>query len=100
MPKLNITVPHRLTQDEALKRIRSAFNDAKTRYAGQIGGLQEEWAGYTGKVSVSVRGLSLSAALTVKPSQVEISGNLPLVAVFLKGKIKSAIEENFTKLLA
>lgn len=100
MPRLNMSVSHRLSQDEALKRTQSLFGEVKTQFADKISNLHEEWNGSSGNFSFSAMGFSVSGTLTVKPSEVELSGDLPLAAAFLKGKIEATIRERAETLLA
>ncbi len=100
MPKLNMAVSHSLTQDEALKRVRNLLNDVKTQFADKITDLNEEWDGNIGKFHFSVVGFLVSGTLTVKTSQVEVSGNLPFAAMLFKGKIESTIKDHAETLLA
>jgi len=100
MPKLNITIPHQLTQDEALKRIQSLFGKIKNEFADKISNHQEEWKKYTGTFSFSVMGFSVSGTTRVNPSEVELSAKLPLAATLFKGKIESTIQERAKTLLA
>ena len=100
MPKLNMTIPHQLSQDEALKRIQSLFGDIKNQFADRVSNLREEWKEYTGTFSFSVMGFSVSGTMSVNPSEVELSGKLPLAATLLKGKIESTIKERAKTLLA
>jgi hypothetical protein len=100
MPKLNMAVSHSLTQDEAVERVKTLLNDVKTQFTDKISDLYEEWDGNMGKFRFSVMGFPVSGTLTVKTSQVEISGNLPLAAMLYKGKIKSTIKDRAETLLA
>ena len=100
MPKLDRTVPHRLSQDEALRRIQGLLGEIKTQFTEKVSDLREEWDGDTSKFSFSAMGFSVSGTLTVKPSEVELSGDLPLAAAFLKGKIEATIRERAETLLA
>ena len=100
MPKLNMAVSHKLTQDEAVKRIKNLLNEVKTRHADKISDLHEEWDGNMGKFRFSAMGFHVSGTLTVNASQVEISGNLPFAAMLFKRKIQSAITDRAEKLLA
>jgi hypothetical protein len=99
MPKLNITVPHRLTQVEAETRIRSLLNDLKKQHGDQISNLKEEWTGHMGKFDCSVMGLQVSGMLTIAPSQVTITGTLPLAAMIFKGQLESMLKKHATELL-
>ena len=100
MPVLNMTVPHRLPQDEALKRIQRLLNNVRTQFADKISDLHEEWNDNVGTFSFSAMGMPVSGTLTVKPSEVEFSGELPALAALYKGTIESKIREQAETLLA
>ncbi|MEI8140281.1 MAG: polyhydroxyalkanoic acid system family protein [bacterium] len=100
MPKLNITIPHSLTQAEAASRIRRLLNDMKVEHSEQITDLKEEWDNHTGKFACSVMGFRVSGMLAIEPSKVIITGSLPLAAMLFKGKLKSMIKGHAAELLA
>ena len=100
MPKLNITIPHSLTQAEAAHRIHGLLGDLKAEHADKIKDLQEEWNGHMGKFDCSIMGLRVSGILAINPAQVTITGSLPLAAMLFKGKLESMITEHAAKLLA
>jgi hypothetical protein len=100
MPLLNMTIDHKLTQDEAIKRIKTLLSSVKTQFADKISDLYEEWNGHTGKFSFSALNLNVSGTVTVNTSQVELAGNIPLLALPFKGKIESTIKERAETLLA
>ena len=100
MSKLNMSIPHDLTQVEALNRIQRLLGEVRTKFADKIRDLHEEWDGNSGKFSFSAMGFAVSGILTVKPSQIELSGNLPLAAALFKKKIETAIRTQAESLLA
>lgn len=100
MPKLNMVVPHRLSQDEALKRIKTLLEGVKTQFADKISDLHEQWNGNIGTFSFSAVGFSVSGTLIVKASEIELSGNLPFAATFFRGKIEATIRGRAETLLA
>jgi len=100
MSKLNMAVSHRLSQDEALRRIKTLLGETKKQFADKISNLHEEWNGNTGNFSLSAMGFPVSGTLTVKSSEVQLSGHLPFAATFFKGKIASVIRERAEALLA
>lgn len=100
MNKITITVVHNLTRDEAVSRIKNLLHDLKTQHAEKIGELHEEWERNTGKFNFSAMGFPVSGTLIVKPLQVEISGNLPLIAIPFKEKIANMIKNRAETLLA
>ena len=100
MPKLNVVVPHRLSQDEAKARIQNLLTDLKTQYAGRFEDLQESWSDHEGRFSVRAMGFKVSGTLAIRPSDVELSGDLPLAATPFKGRIEEVIRERAERLLA
>ena len=100
MAKLNMKFPHQLSQEEALKRARGLLDQLKTQFPDQISDLSEKWEENTCQFSFTVKGFSVSGTLTAKPSEVELSGDLPFVATFLRGRIETTIGERAEKLLA
>jgi putative polyhydroxyalkanoate system protein len=100
MPSLEMSIPHKLTREEARRRIQELLPKMKNDYGDQIKNLQEEWNGDTGSFSFSVMGFAVSGTLTVNDSSVDLDGNLPFAAAFFKGKIKSVIEEKAQEVLA
>jgi Putative polyhydroxyalkanoic acid system protein (PHA_gran_rgn) len=100
MPDLNISIPHQLSQDEALRRLKSAIADAKKQHGDKIDDLQESWSGYSGTLKVAVMGQKLAVVLTVNPSDVTVQSALPMIAMMFRGKIEAAIRQEGTKLLA
>ena len=95
-----MAVSHRLTQDEAVKRIKGLLADVKTQFADKLGDLHEDWDGNLGKFKFTAMGLPMSGTLAVKSSQIEITGDLPFAAMLFKGKIESMIRARAEILLA
>ena len=100
MPKLNISVTHNLPQDEALGRIKNLLAELKREFANDIRNLRERWRGNAGNFRFSTRGFSASGTLTIRRETVELSLNIPLAALPLKGKIESTIRRRARSLLA
>ncbi len=100
MAKLNMVVPHKLSQDEALRRIKTLLGEVKTQFVDKIKDLNEQWNGNIGTFSFSAMGFSVSGKLLVNSNEVELFGNLPFAAIFFKGKIESTIWERAESLLA
>ena len=87
MPSMTITVPHQLSQEEAIGRIKRLLSDVKNDHGDRVTDLQERWH-------------DISGTLRVAPRQVELKGNYPFAAMPLKGKIEATIRERATQLLA
>ena len=66
MAKLNIVISHRLTEDEAVRRIKKLLGEVKTQFADKISNLCEEWDGNAGVFSFSAVGFFVSGTLIVR----------------------------------
>jgi hypothetical protein len=100
MLKVNVSVPHQISQDEALRRIQARVAEIKAQYSDQVTDLSENWNRYIGTLSGSARGFKASGNLAVAPSIVTVEIALPFPAVFLMGKIEAGIRDELTRLLA
>jgi len=100
MPKMTIVVPHELTQDEAMGRIKGLLGEVKTDYGDKVTDLRESWSGNRGEFAFKAMGFSVSGTLDVKPGEVALNGSLPLAATPFKSKIESTIRTRATQLLA
>ena len=100
MPSIHISVSHRLTQADALKRIKKAITAAKDQNPEKVRELNETWEGYVGKFSGTAMGHSVAASVAVNSGEVTVDGKLPLLATPFRGKIEAAIQDMLTRLLA
>src|SRR6478735_8744449 len=60
IPSLDFSIPHKLTQEEALKRIKHLLSDAKRDHSDKIDKLEEHWEGNKGTFSFSAKGYDIS----------------------------------------
>ncbi len=100
MATLNMSIPHKLSQDDALRRIKGLLDKVKSEHADKVSDLREEWTDNLGRFSFSAMGFSVSGTLAVTPTQVQFSGDLPFAASVFKSRIETAIRERATDLLA
>jgi hypothetical protein len=100
MPNLNISIPHNLSQDEALRRIKNAIAQAKAQQSGNIKDFQENWNGNVGTFSGSGMGQTASGTITVNTSEIVLDLALPFAASFFKGTIEAEIRSFAAGLLS
>jgi Putative polyhydroxyalkanoic acid system protein (PHA_gran_rgn) len=100
MPDLIVSVSHRLSQDEALRRIQAAVAQAKTQYSNKIDDLQESWNGDFGAFQISALNQQVSGTVAVNPSDVTVQITLPFLLSVFKSRIEFGLRDVLTKILA
>jgi putative polyhydroxyalkanoate system protein len=96
---MNIQIPHSNSKDETKKRLEALTGQLKTKYGSQIQDLKEEWTGFTGKVSGSAKGYSVTGTIAIEDALVSIDLKIPFLLQVFSKKIKSAVEEHVHKTL-
>jgi hypothetical protein len=99
MPGFKVTISHALTPREAIDRMQRLFEELKRENADKIGDLSESWNADLCKYSFRIMGFFVSGAISIKPSEVHIAGDLPLLAMLFKDQIESAISQRAANLL-
>lgn len=100
MPSLDVSVPFKIPQDEALRRIQALIARMRTQFSDRVKDFQESWNGNVGTFSGSAAGMKISGTCTVNPSDVVVDVDLPLAAMFFSGKIESTIQGELQRILA
>src|SRR5436190_10499004 len=100
MPTIDVTIPHRLSQAQAMNRIQGLIANVKAEHGDRITDLHEEWVDNMGAYRFSVMGFAVSGTIEVMPTSVRLMGNLPFAASFFKNTIESTIRDRATDLLA
>ncbi len=88
MPRMKIVIRHHLPQSEALRRIRDHLGGLKRQFADRMQDLREYWRGNVCKFSLSIMGFAVSGTLTVGSTHVALQGNLPLVLIPFRAKLR------------
>lgn len=99
MPKLTMETPHELARDEAVRRLKEKFADAKDTYGSQVTDLREQWNDGTLSFSFKVVGMSIAGTVAVEDSAVKLDTELPMAAIMFKGMIEGRIREELSELL-
>jgi hypothetical protein len=100
MAHLDIDIPHQLSRDEALQRVKQLLEKTRQQQAGSIENLTEHWEGNTGHFQLSAKGFPISGTITVTASAVELRGQVPFAVSLFKPVIVKAINDEAGKLLA
>jgi hypothetical protein len=100
MPKIDLSVAHKLSQEEAKSRIAGLLADARARFDGRVTNVAESWNGFVDAFSFEALGFAVSGQVDVQSAKVRIELNLPWAAIPLKGRIESEILTHARQLLA
>lgn len=99
MPKIDLYIPHNLTQSAALTRIQKFLPELNVQHSDRIKDLEESWNGNTGVFIYKISGFKVSGTLQVSDNYVLINGELPFLASPFKGQIESTIKQQAKELL-
>jgi hypothetical protein len=100
MPRISLSVPHKLGQDEAKSRIAKLIADSRTQFGDKMADLTETWSENVETFSFRTMGFAVDGKLDVQPAEVLIDINLPWAAIPFQGRVKSEILKHAIELLA
>lgn len=100
MPTISMTIPHQLSEDEALRRIKTLLDQVKSENPGKFSDLHESWSGNRGAFSAAVMGFDVSGRIAVTPSQVELELDVPFAAFPFKASIEETIRQQAERVLS
>lgn len=100
MPSIQVTVHHKLTEHEAMSRIKKLVTKLKHDHGNKVSNIAEEWHARSGKFGFTFHGFALAGTVNLHPGSVEIHGKLPLAVSLFRGKIKDVIKDKAKELLA
>ena len=98
MPKFQTTVPHTLSQQEAIKRMNQ-FTETIGK-SEQVSELEQSWQDNQLHFGFKTYGIPLKGVVTVTEEKLDVNGELPFSAMMFKGKIEGEIQKVLGKLMA
>ena len=92
MPKFSVSVDHQVGREQAVEKLKTSFDQAKTQAGDQVDGLEEVWDD-DGNLdfSFSAMGFKISGRMVTGSDQVEVNGNLPFAALPFRGALENQI---------
>ena len=96
---ISVSIPHRLSQDEARSRLQNGITDLKTKFGGQVGTVDETWTGNQMAFRFAVMGQAVTGRVDVQPDVVKLDVDLPFLIAMLADRIRPQIEQEGRKLL-
>ena len=95
-----VTVPHSLTQEEALSRVKKLLGELKQAYGSQVSDVREQWDGSTCNFSLKMRVFKIQGSIKVRSEVVELNGKMPTGTGRYENKVRTLIEDRAKALLA
>jgi hypothetical protein len=100
MSSIKLHIPHKLTEEEALGRIKTLLHKLKHEQKNRISNVKEEWSHGTGHFHFTAQGFDLSGVIKVHAGNIDIHAKLPFAVSLFKNRIKEVILEKAHEILA
>lgn len=100
MPTLKMSIPHRLTEEEAIRRVKDLMDRLRTNHRDQLSGVNVDWSGKTGSLQFVAKGFHIAGTIQVLPSSIDIEAKVPLIVSLYQQKIKDLIEKEAEQLFS
>ena len=100
MPAIKLSVPHKLSPEEAKQRITKLISETKSQFGSTVSDVKESWTDNRGDFSFRAMGFAVAGNLQVEPSAVQIEINLPFAALPFKSRAEKEISTRAKELLA
>ncbi len=101
MQKFKVSLPHGLSQEEALNRIKSLLPELQAQYddPNKLRSVRQKWEGNTAEFSFVAWGFFIAGSMSVGASEIELDLELPTVAMRFKDRIEEAIRQRAAAVL-
>jgi hypothetical protein len=96
---LIVSIPHRVGREEAVRRIRAGFDQARSRYASVLTVTEEVWSGDRLAFRVSALGQSANGTIDVADDYVQLEVTLPWLLAKVAERVTPLIRKEGTGLL-
>lgn len=85
---VSFSIPHRLGEEEAKRRIVGAVDQLSQKYAHLVGGLDANWQGNAFVGRIGAIGQFVKGQVVVEPAVVRVELTLPILLSAVSGKIE------------
>ena len=96
---VSVTIPHRLTKDEARRRLEEGFERVTQHVAGRAIRVDQRWNGDSMDFSAAMIGQSITGRIMVKDHAVDLEIDLPWLLASMANMFKGRLERETTLLL-
>jgi hypothetical protein len=96
---ITLTIPHKLTQDEARTRLQHGIADMRGKFGDKVANVQETWNGNQMSFRLSALGQAVTGRVDVQPEAVRLDVDLPWILAVLVDKVRPQIEQEGRRML-
>ncbi len=96
---ISLSIPHRLSSDEARSRIQSTLSGLKNEHSARLAQIDERWSGNHMDFRLAVMGQSVTGRVDIRDSTVDLAIDLPWILAVFAEKIRAQVQREGTKLL-
>jgi hypothetical protein len=100
MPRMTMSVPHGLSQEEALRRIKTKSQDVLSQFGGQVKDLEEAWADHVYSFRFATMGMKIRGKVQVESSEIQLEAEVPLFALAFRGMVEGRVRSELGEILA
>src|SRR4029078_6932590 len=86
-----VTIPHRLGKQEAVRRLKAGFGNARSSFCQGLVAVKEKWAGDHLDFSASLLGQTTTGTVDVAEDHVRLEVQLPWMLSLLANKAKALV---------
>lgn len=90
---MRLSYRHHLTKQQAVQRLEEFRSELLRRYGEEVSDLTVQWSGDVMNVSFRARGFTVSGALTVTETELDLDISLPWLARLFEGQVRERIVE-------
>lgn len=95
---MHFNIPHNMSQDAAITRVKRALEDAKPHMKDQATLNEERWEGATLHFDVALQGKNITGTLEVTETEFVINAKLPLMWRMFEGMVQKEIQKQVQQL--
>ncbi len=96
---VNLSIPHRLSQDEARTRIQNTLAGLKSQHAARLAQVEERWTANHMDFQLAVMGQAVTGRIDVRDNAVDLAIDLPWILAMFAEKLRGEVQKEGTKLL-
>ena len=99
---IDVSIPHRLTRDEARQRLRDGAAKLQAQFAGAgqpVAQVSEAWQDYHNDFRLTAMGQCITGRMDVDPDCIRLSVDVPWMFAVFADTVRGRIEQEARKLL-